>query len=80
MYLFFFTNYFLEISTGIIWWFTSKTVTLLYNGVKYMFSKEEIQEDNLNIEEKYDSLTKDEIMDLKKELKEIKQLLVQKQE
>ena len=80
MYLFLFTNYFLEISTGIIWWVTSKTIIVLYNGVKYMFSKKDIKEDNLNIEENYDSLTKDEIKDLKRELQEIKKLLVQKKE
>jgi len=80
MYLFLFTNYFLEIGTGVIWWITSKTVSLIYNGVTYAFSKEEIQEDKVNIDSNYDSLSKEEIENLKKELKEIKELLVQKQE
>jgi len=80
MYLFLFTNYFLEIGTGVIWWITSKSVRLIYNGVTYAFSKEEIQEDKVNIDNNYDSLSKEEIENLKKELKEIKELLVQKQE
>ena len=80
MYIFLFTNYFLEFGSGVIWWITSKTVSLLYNGVTYAFSKEEIKEDSVNIEQNYDSLTKEEIDNLKKELKEIKELLVQKQE
>ena len=79
MYLFFFTNYFLEVSSGIIWWITSKTVSLMYNGVTYIFSKEDIQEDNINIDDNYDSLSRHEIEGLKKELREIKELLVQKQ-
>tara|TARA_B100001027_G_scaffold202362_1_gene163060 strand:- start:366 stop:614 length:249 start_codon:yes stop_codon:yes gene_type:complete len=77
MYIFLLTNYFLEFSSGVIWWITSKTVSLLYNGVTYAFSKEEIVEDNVNIEQNYDSLSKEEIESLKKELKEIKELLVQ---
>ena len=80
MYLFLFTNYFLEIGTGVIWWITSKSVRLIYNGVTYAFSKEEIQEDKVNIDNNYDSLSKEEIENLKKELKEIKELLVQKPE
>jgi hypothetical protein len=80
MYLFLFTNYFLEIGTGVIWWITSKSVRLIYNGITYAFSKEEIQEDKVNIDNNYDSLSKEEIENLKKELKEIKELLVQKQE
>ena len=80
MYLFLFTNYFLEIGTGVIWWITSKSVRLIYNGVTYAFSKEEIQEEKVNIDNNYDSLSKEEIENLKKELKEIKELLVQKQE
>jgi hypothetical protein len=77
MYIFFFTNYFLEFSSGVIWWITSKTVSLLYNGVTYAFSKEEIKDGNVNIEENYDSLSREEIESLKEELKEIKELLVQ---
>lgn len=77
MYIFLLTNYFLEFSTGVIWWVTSKTVSLLYNGVTYAFSKEEIVEDEVNIENNYDSLSREEIESLKKELKEIKELLVQ---
>jgi hypothetical protein len=80
MYLFLFTNYFLEFGTSIIWWITSKTVSLLYNGVTYAFSKEEIQQDSVNIDQNYDSLTREEIEHLKKELQEIKKLLVQTQE
>ena len=80
MYLFLFTNYFLEIGTGVIWWITSKSVRLIYNGITYAFSKEEIQEDKVNIDNNYDSLSKEEIENLKKELKEIKELLVQKPE
>ena len=79
MYLFLFTNYILEIGSGIVWWLTSKTVKLIYNGVVYIFSKEEVLEDSVNIENEYDSLSKKEIDDLKKELKEIKDLLVQTQ-
>lgn len=78
MYLFFFTNYVLEITSGIMWWFTTKTVSLLYNGAIYIFSKEDIQKDIVNIEENYDSLSKKEIEELKKEIREIKLLLVQK--
>ena len=78
MYLFFFTNYILEITSGIIWWVTTKTVKLAYNGVIYIFSKEDIETDKVNIEENYDSLTKEEIQELKRELREIKELLVQK--
>ena len=77
MYIFLLTNYFLEFGTGVIWWVTSKTVSLLYNGVTYAFSKEEIVEDDVNIEKNYDSLSREEIDSLKKELKEIKELLVQ---
>tara|TARA_B100000886_G_C20045622_1_gene335547 strand:- start:248 stop:496 length:249 start_codon:yes stop_codon:yes gene_type:complete len=77
MYIFLLTNYFLEFSTGVIWWVTSKTVSLLYNGVTYAFSKEEIVQDEVNIENNYDSLSREEIESLKKELKEIKELLVQ---
>jgi len=78
MYLFFLTNYILEITSGVIWWVTTKTVKLAYNGVIYIFSKEDIEQDKVNIEENYDSLTKTEIEDLKRELREIKELLVQK--
>ena len=78
MYLFFFTNYILEITSGVIWWVTTKTVKLVYNGVIYIFSKEDIEQDKVNIEDNYDSLTKTEIEDLKRELREIKELLVQK--
>lgn len=78
MYLFYFTNYFLEISSGVIWWITTKSITILFNGVKYIFSKDEIENDNLNIENNYDSLSKDEIEKLRNEIREIKQLLVQK--
>lgn len=77
MYIFLLTNYFLEFGTGVIWWVTSKTISLLYNGVTYAFSKEEIVEDEVNIENNYDSLSREEIENLKKELKEIKELLVQ---
>ena len=77
MYIFLLTNYFLEFGSGVIWWVTSKTVSLLYNGVTYAFSKEEIVEDDVNIEKNYDSLSREEIDSLKKELKEIKELLVQ---
>ena len=79
MYLFLFTNYILEISSGIMWWLTSKTVSLIYNGVVYIFSKEEIIQDDVNIEKDYDSLSKKEIEELKKELKEIKEILVQRE-
>jgi len=78
MYLFFLTNYILEITSGVIWWVTTKTVKLVYNGVIYIFSKEDIEQDKVNIEDNYDSLTKTEIEDLKRELREIKELLVQK--
>ena len=78
MYLLYFTTFFLEISTGIFWWVTTKSITILINGVKYIFSKEEILDDNLNIDKNYDSLTKDELEKLRNEIKEIKELLVQK--
>ena len=78
MYLFIFTTYFLDITSGIIWWITSNTVKIIYNGVVYIFSKEDIKNDTLNIEHNYDSLSKKEIEQLKKDIKEIKELLVQK--
>ena len=79
MYLFLFTNYFLEVTTGILWWVTKKSITIIFNGVKYIFSKEDIEQNNIDIEKNYDSLSRDEIEILKKELKEIKELLVQKE-
>ena len=78
MYLFLFTTYFLDITSGVVWWITSNTIKIVYNGVVYMFSNEDIKEGNLNIENNYDTLNKKEMENLKKELKEIKELIVQK--
>ena len=78
MYLFLFTTYFLDITSGIVWWITSNTIKIVYNGVVYMFSNEDIIEGNLNIENNNDILNKKEMENLKKELKEIKELIVQK--
>ena len=73
--LFYFTYEFLEISTGVLWWTTTKSVKLLYNGVMYFFSKENIVNDKVNIEENYDSLSIEEIKELKKEIQELKKML-----
>ena len=73
--LFYFTYEFLEISSGILWWATSKSVKLLYNGVLYLFSKDDIINDSVNIEDNYDSLTIEEIKGLKKEIQELKKMI-----
>lgn len=76
--LFYFTYEFLEISSGVLWWATTKSVKLLYNGVTYLFSKENIINDSVNIEDNYDSLSIEEIRELKKEIQELKKMLKNK--
>lgn len=76
--LFYFTYEFLEISSCVLWWATTKSVKLLYNGVTYLFSKENIINDSVNIEDNYDSLSIEEIRELKKEIQELKKMLKNK--
>lgn len=76
--LFYFTYEFLEISSGVLWWATTKSVKLLYNGVTYFFSRENIINDSVNIEDNYDSLSIEEIRELKKEIQELKKMLKNK--
>lgn len=76
--LFYFTYEFLEISSGVLWWATTKSVKLLYNGVTYLFSKENIINDSVNIEDNYDSLSIEEIKELRNEIQELKKMLKNK--
>ena len=76
--LFYFTYEFLEISSGVLWWATTKSVKLLYNGVTYLFSKENIINDSVNIEDNYDSLSIEEIKEIRNEIKELKKMLKNK--
>lgn len=85
MVLFYLTNSLLDISAGVLWWIGTKTASALYQGVNYAFfsSEDENQNQNGEITDNYDSLTKDdikELIELKKEIKGLKNLLVQKQD
>ena len=81
MVLFYLTNSLLDISAGVLWWIGKKTTGLIYDGVSYAFygNESNVQESE-NITQNYDSLTKEdieELLDLKKEIKDLKELLVQ---
>ena len=78
MVLFYLTNSLLDISAGILWWVGTKTASLIYNGVSYAISNSETED----ISENYDSLSKDDISELKQlkqEIQGLKELLVQKE-
>lgn len=83
MVLFYLTNSFLDISSGVLWWITKNTASLLYNGVSYAISYKEdinISETNIEINNNYDDLSKDdltELLQLKNDIKDIKMILVQ---
>jgi len=88
MVLFYLTNSFLDISSGVLWWITKNTASLLYNGVSYAISYKEdinISETNIEINNNYDDLSKDdlskddlaELLELKNDIKDIKMILVQ---
>ena len=47
------TNYFLDISFGIVWWTTKKTGSIIYNGIQYIFWYEEDKECPLKNEDDY---------------------------
>ena len=76
--LFYFTYELLEISSSILWWATKKSVKIIYNGVIYLFPKEDIINDSINIENNYESLSIEEIRELKKEIQELKKILKSK--
>ena len=76
--LFYFTYELLEISSSILWWVTKKSVKIIYNGVIYLFPKEDIINDSINIENNYESLSIEEIRELKKEIQELKKILKSK--
>jgi len=83
MVLFYLTNSFLDISSGVLWWITKNIASLLYNGVSYAISYKEdttINENNIEINNKDDYLSKDdlaELLELKNDIKDIKMILVQ---
>ena len=77
--IFLLTNYFLDISSAIVWWITKNSIKIVYNGITYLFTKEEI-ENNATLLQEYDNFTKEEIIELKKEIQTLKQLLVQNKE
>jgi hypothetical protein len=85
MVLFYLTNSLLDISAGVLWWIGTKTASAVYQGVSYAFyrSEDENQNKNEEITDNYDSLTKEdikELVELKKEIKVLKKLLVQKRD
>jgi hypothetical protein len=84
MVLFYLTNSLLDISAGVLWWIGKKTTGLIYDGVSYAIYGSD--SDNINeseeINQNYDSVTKEdieELIELKKEIKDLKDLLVQNQ-
>ena len=74
------TDTVLDITFGVVWWITKKSVNGIYNGISYVFSKNEDEDENENenenennsenIDDKYDLL--DEVRELRVELKELK--------
>ena len=46
---------------------TKNSIKIVYNGITYLFTKEEI-ENNTTLLQEYDNLTKEEIIELKKEM------------
>ena len=79
MVLFYLTNSILDISAGVLWWVGKKTANIIYDTVTYAVYGNAEEED---ISENYDSLTRDditELIELKKEIKGLKKLLVQKE-
>jgi hypothetical protein len=81
MVLFYLTNAFLDVSFGVIWWVSTKSVSLLYNSAVYALSNEpepesEPESEPDKISKDYVSLTKCEIKELIELKHDIKNLLV----
>ena len=79
MVLFYLTNSLLDISAGVIWWVGKKTANIIYDGLSYAIYRNTETEE---INENYDTLSKEdvkELIELKNEIKGLKNLLVQKE-
>ena len=70
MLLLLFSYYILDFSFGVIWW-TSST---LYNGVVYLNSSNPLSIENTKIDDDYVFI--DSYCDIKKEIKELRKLIL----
>ena len=72
MLLLLFSYYILDFSFGVVWWTSSK----IYNGILFFNSSNSLRIENTKIDDDY--VFVDSYCDIKKEIKELRKLLLDK--